>query len=212
MIYVIREDPIESLSLPQRIYNCLKRNNIDTIGDFLSTQESGKWQELYYMGAKSIGYIEHFIASLHTGEEGYFLLDTEEERAGKEAQAKMLSEAFAPQDSPIETLPLSVRTISILQDAGYQNASDLLSVSEEELRKIKRLGTKSREEIQSVISAYLKERDKQPLPEATSALSRFDEASQLAKDMSYTLDASEMACLKVVLSVLDKDSEIDGSD
>lgn len=79
-----------------------------------------------------------------------------------EYQEKFL-EFVCKNDISIENMPISVRPQNVLKKKGYQKLSDIIFLTEGELRAFPAMGSGSVQQIQEMICAYLKQHEKRML-------------------------------------------------
>lgn len=146
----ILETPISDFELSVRSRNCLKKMNIDTVGDLLNITEV---ELLSYknFGETSLREIKAILESkgLHLGmalEEKQFAPPEPFERSGvKEEYEGLLSK-------PVDDLQLSVRARKCLQKLNIRTIGELVHKTEAELLGVKNFGVTSLNEIKKAIS------------------------------------------------------------
>ncbi|MBU3093394.1 hypothetical protein KPL35_15110 [Clostridium sp. CF011] len=143
---------IEKLNFSVRSYNCLKRNNINTVKELLEVPvyELEKFRNL---GAKSLEEINNVILKLKSSDfvfedKEFTVLDilADSEKKISKILFYYESEEYGD-DIKIKDMKLSVRSLNALKLNGYQYASQLVELRVESLNEIKNLGEKCRNEI-----------------------------------------------------------------
>jgi DNA-directed RNA polymerase subunit alpha len=146
----ILETPISDFELSVRSRNCLKKMNIDTVGDLLNITEV---ELLSYknFGETSLREIKAILESkgLHLGmalEEKQFTAAEPFDRSGvKEEYEGLLSKS-------VDDLQLSVRARKCLQKLNIRTIGELIHRTEAELLGVKNFGVTSLNEIKKAIS------------------------------------------------------------
>jgi DNA-directed RNA polymerase subunit alpha len=143
----ILETPISDFELSVRSRNCLKKMNIDTLGDLLNITET---ELLSYknFGETSLGEIKAILEprGLHLG----MALD-EQQFATAETPEEIDEEEQGVLNKPIEDLQLSVRCRKGLQKLNIRTIGDLTRTTEAELLGCKNFGVTSLNEITKAI-------------------------------------------------------------
>ncbi len=145
----ILETPISDFELSVRSRNCLKKMNINTLGDLLNITEA---ELLSYknFGETSLREIKLILdsKSLRLGqslEEGMMVVDNEEE--AEQPEDGLLSK-------PVEELQLSVRAKKCLTKLNIHILGELTRRTEAELLGCKNFGVTSLNEIKKAISGF----------------------------------------------------------
>jgi DNA-directed RNA polymerase subunit alpha len=145
----ILETPISDFELSVRSRNCLRKMNINTLGDLLNITET---ELLSYknFGETSLREIKQILESksLRLGqslEEGIVAVDREEE--ADELEDGVLSK-------PVEELQLSIRAKKCLSKLNIYTLGELTRRTEAELLGCKNFGVTSLNEIKKAIGAY----------------------------------------------------------
>jgi len=141
---------IDYLPLSVRAINCLKRAGIFTLGQ-LQTIGEKDFMSIRNMGVKTCHEILGFIETISSQSANLSKLHSPE----AESDLSQLPEAVNPfrLRSEIDGLPLSVRAVNCLKNAGIHSLTDLLSLSQMDLMNIKNMGFKTCREIQSYIDS-----------------------------------------------------------
>jgi DNA-directed RNA polymerase subunit alpha len=147
----ILETPISDFELSVRSRNCLKKMNINTLGDLLRITET---ELLAYknFGETSLNEIKHMLETknlrLGMGADGKLislpLPDTEEPKA--EVDPDVLNR-------PLSEFEMSVRARNGLESLGIKTMGDIASKTEDELLGIKNFGATSLNEIKEVLES-----------------------------------------------------------
>ena len=144
----ILETPISDFELSVRSRNCLKKMNIETIGDLLNITEI---ELLSYknFGETSLREIKNILESkgLHLGmalEEKQFTTTEAFDRSSVEEDAGLLNK-------PVDDLQLSVRARRCLQKLNIHTVGELVHRTEAELLGVKNFGVTSLNEIKKAI-------------------------------------------------------------
>ncbi|MDU6114988.1 MAG: DNA-directed RNA polymerase subunit alpha C-terminal domain-containing protein [Paeniclostridium sordellii] len=148
-----REIYIESLNLSVRSYNCLKKNNIDTLDKLLVLDEYELFK-LKNLGKKSLEEIKNVISKQYKGELEFnygkdsTILDkiADKEKQIQEVLFKGENQVYVD-DIEIDNMNLSVRSKNALKRNGYYKASEVVQLKLGFLDEIKNLGEKSKKEI-----------------------------------------------------------------
>lgn len=159
---VLREKSIDTLKLSTRTYNCLRRMEIHTVGEFMDFPIE-EWQNIRNVGAKTLQeimelriYLELGDAKIISQEENAVMIPQEEE------DSDCLSEQLdLGGDIPVERLDLSVRARNALLRSGYELASQVVMLTTEDLFALKNIGRKTVEEIQEMVTVLKSELDVQ---------------------------------------------------
>lgn len=160
MVYVIREDDIEKLSLSVRSTNCLRRADIHTIGALIDFP-ADELINIRNMGAKSVEEIRSVVDALINGT-GELNSDERVSEASNAMQVLSNQDAADTNDSvtvfidetgavvkdiSVKSLPLSVRAKNSLANAGFELASQLVGLTLDQLMSLKSMGAKTAEEV-----------------------------------------------------------------
>ncbi|GAI47778.1 unnamed protein product, partial [marine sediment metagenome] len=145
----ILETPISDFELSVRSRNCLKKMNIETIGDLLNITEV---ELLSYknFGETSLREIKVVLESkgLHLGmalEEKQLVVAETFDRSGEEEEDEGLL------SKPVDDLQLSVRARKCLQKLNIRTIGDLIRRTDAELLGVKNFGVTSLNEIKKAI-------------------------------------------------------------
>ncbi|MBN2269451.1 MAG: tetratricopeptide repeat protein [Sedimentisphaerales bacterium] len=146
----ILETPISDFELSVRSRNCLKKMNIETIGDLLNTTEA---ELLSYknFGETSLREIKVILDSknLHLGmalEEKQFALIDEVEDIDEDEQDQGIL------NKPVEDLQLSVRARKCMEKLEIRTVGEVTRKTEAELLGCKNFGVTSLNEIKKALS------------------------------------------------------------
>ncbi len=145
----ILETPISDFELSVRSRNCLKKMNIETIGDLLNITEV---ELLSYknFGETSLREIKNILESkgLYLGmaleEKQFSVADSFDSSDTKEEDAGLLNK-------PVDDLQLSVRARRCLQKLNIRTVGELVHRTEAELLGVKNFGVTSLNEIKKAI-------------------------------------------------------------
>lgn len=163
MIYLNEADSIEILKFPTRIYNCLMRNKIYTVGAFLACTE-GDFLAMRNFGRTSLEESLRLQQELRDGTSEYFKMveyepDSEDSNevpgisaaeiieSNTESQKTQSTDSVLLHDIPIEKLDLRVRPLNALKNANITRASQLIGMSLDDLMKIRNMGVLSAKEV-----------------------------------------------------------------
>jgi DNA-directed RNA polymerase subunit alpha len=147
----ILETPISDFELSVRSRNCLKKMNINTLGDLLRITET---ELLAYknFGETSLNEIKH-------------MLETKNLRLGMGADGKLISLPLPNMeepkaevdpdvlDRPLGEFEMSVRARNGLENLGVKTIGDVAAKTEDELLGIKNFGATSLTEIKEVLES-----------------------------------------------------------
>lgn len=138
-----KNESIDVLDLSTRAYNCLKRNNINTIFD-LVRYPKGNFFYIKNLGQKTLDEILACIENI--------INDDIDMICGAVKSEEELKIAVHPngqkyQDVLINKLELSIRAINFLQQSGYKWLSEIISLDYQDFISIKNLGSKTAKEI-----------------------------------------------------------------
>lgn len=162
---------IERLNFSVRTYNCLKKNNINTLKELLEVTDE-KLMRFRNLGAKSFEEVKNIIIQIRSGNS---VFDDKECCSNKlihnsklsileinaERDKKILKVLFKcgnnglVDDIKIEDMRLSVRSYNALKSCGYGYASQLIRLNIMSLNAIKNLGQKSKDEIMDTLKSLL---------------------------------------------------------
>lgn len=154
---------IENLNLSVRSFNCLKRNNINTVEQLLEVTEDDL-RTFKHLGTKSLGEIMNVISKIISGDLDFGELDYTEKKTYINVDIKLLdlivdrdktisSILFRDKDNTykddisIYDMELSVRCVNVLNKIQCTSAAKLLELRIDELNTIRNLGQKSKDEI-----------------------------------------------------------------
>ena len=151
MLYLTREDSIELLPLSIRVYNCLRRANIATVGQLLDYPPDA-WPDIRNMGAKSVEEILALTARIRAGD-GVALAASKPKPTPESTQPPP---PLLP-DIPVRELGLSVRAINCLESMGARTAADLSGATLESLLEIENMGMKTAAQIMEKLDALRRE-------------------------------------------------------
>jgi DNA-directed RNA polymerase subunit alpha len=139
----ILETPISDFELSVRSRNCLKKMNIDTLGDLLNISEA---ELLSYknFGETSLREVKIILESksLHLG-----MTVEEKPVQPQELSDRIASEEQGAMNKSVDDLQLSVRSRKCLQKLNIRTLADLTRKTEAELLGIKNFGVTSLNEI-----------------------------------------------------------------
>ena len=147
----ILETPISDFELSVRSRNCLKKMNINTLGDLLRITET---ELLAYknFGETSLNEIRH-------------MLETKNLRLGMGADGKLISLPLGDVeetktevdpdvlDRPLAEFEMSVRARNGLENIGVKTIGDIAAKTEDELLGIKNFGATSLSEIKQILES-----------------------------------------------------------
>lgn len=176
MIDVTREDGIEVLSFSNRVYNCLRRNEINTVGQVLDFPAE-EWKNLSNLGAKSVSEVLDVLKELRTGS-GRFALGVrparppapelkpepeptaaQEDRRAERFSACIKNSENWPTDSGIarvaaklnqlyvERMGLNVRAVNALKNGEIYTGLQLVQATPQELKNLRSMGAKTIENV-----------------------------------------------------------------
>ncbi|MBQ7930181.1 MAG: hypothetical protein IJ334_04100, partial [Clostridia bacterium] len=163
MQYIIREDSIDILPLSKRAANCAHRIGVQTIGEFLDITEE-EWINTRNLGQKTLDEILELAKSIieSTGEfrlaencSEAELSELEEIRSAPKYDDDAIyidANNHIVHDAAIEDIAPSVRACNALKHAGYDYASQVMGLTEEEIANIHNVGVKTVNEIKDMIS------------------------------------------------------------
>lgn len=172
--------PIEALDLSTRVYNVLKRNNVNTLSELANLYPNG-YGGFRNIGQKTVNEINDFIKNISTNidkltQEDFraYIEDVtceEDDRIElgvinieslsalqlfqNEKTKDKAWEYLYTNDIEITSLNLSKRSVHALSNFGLTKLSSLVKVYPAEIIGIKNLGTKSIDEIKSVVQSQL---------------------------------------------------------
>ena len=152
MLYLTREDSIELLPLSIRVYNCLRRANIATVGQLLDYPPDA-WPDIRNMGAKSVDEILALTARIRAGD-GTALVVSKPKPTPK--PTTKLTPPRLP-DIPVRELGLSVRAVNCLESMGARTTADLSGATLESLLEIENMGMKTAAQIMEKLDALRRE-------------------------------------------------------
>ena len=160
MQYILLDDDISVLPMPTRVYNALKRNKVNTVGEMIQSKEEGKLEDFAYLGKKGISEIEQIVLSLHTGAMGYCIAGTADEAAQRKVEEAALEQENASTDiqgdTPVSKLSFSVRATNALHRLGIESVSDLMKLSREAIERLPGVGAQTSDEILGIIKSIEK--------------------------------------------------------
>jgi DNA-directed RNA polymerase subunit alpha len=146
----ILETPISDFELSVRSRNCLKKMNIQTIGDLLNISEA---ELLSYknFGETSLKEVKSILESksLHLGmamEEKPFIPEESSDAAFQNSQEQGIL------NKPVDDLQLSVRAHKAMQKLNIRSIGELVSKTEAELLGCKNFGVTSLNEIKKTLA------------------------------------------------------------
>ena len=174
MTYVTPEDSISVLSFPARIYNCLRRNGIETVGQALDVSPD-EWKNFPSLGNKSIHELVSTLEHLRNGLGDFVLVDSDQrpilpkennlssapaagdylEEFSKRTKNRFhqpldgtLSDAYSKLNTIyVERMGLNVRAVNALIKGGIYTGAQLVSTTPEELMWLRNVGAKTIEVI-----------------------------------------------------------------
>lgn len=183
MTYITREDGIEVLSFSNRIYNCLRRNGIDTVGQVLDFPAE-EWENLSNLGSKSVGELFGVLDEIRTGNGRFVLVAPENLPPAAEpvvptplpekSQEEQFSECIKnmqhhPPESAlthiaaqldklyVERMGLNVRAVNALKNGEIYTGWQLVQATPEELKSLRNMGAKTIEIVLEKRSELLQE-------------------------------------------------------
>lgn len=209
MQYVTRLDDISVLPLSVRLSNCLRKTNIQTIGDMIDYPQNNDWTSIRNMGAKSIEEVNRWIDLLnHGASDEYCLVDQQTKVQAVSGVA--VSNEEDEQDKALEELHLSVRAHNCLKNAGIEYVSQLLGKSVDNLMAMKGMGKGSAEEVFAVVEKWLSKRTKYVLASEEAQTTEAGKDIRLSINLSETYHASQSSCLHEIMLVRSRYPEAQG--
>ena len=157
IIKITDETPIENLNLKNRTYNCLKRSNINTVGEVMKLTETD-FASIKYFGegcAKEVLSIQEKIASGELDslcvsdnpesikDPTFLVLNEINERTYSEEYAEFLfldNNKNPQKDVPVSQLNITPAKKGALMKHGYNTLSKIVLGAASEVRSIKSLG------------------------------------------------------------------------
>lgn len=164
--------PIDNLNLSGRSYNCLRRSGIDTLSKIIALYPDG-YTDIRNLGVKSIDEIKKCVEMYFDSVDFQMQNTTAEEESKTESDVfniELLSalqlfqhektkdkawEYLYKNDIEITLLNLSTRSGRALSHFGLTKLSSLVEIYPAGIITIKSLGTKSVDEIKSVVESQL---------------------------------------------------------
>lgn len=206
-MYITRDDDISVLPMSRRSVNCLRRENIYTIGALMDYPIE-KLIGIRNLGVKSFGEVCSFVQSLKDGTGDFALVKNSHSIINTHDSihnnpevggcgVMFLSESgVIVNDIPIAELPLSVRAQNSLRYSGYKFASQLVGITYDKMMNIKNIGKKTAEEV----IAYI---EKITIRRETRGITTEDSTSDndLAKEMCAVYGKVESTWLREILTV-----------
>jgi DNA-directed RNA polymerase subunit alpha len=146
----ILETPISDFELSVRSRNCLKKMNIDTIGDLLNITEA---ELLSYknFGETSLREVKTILESKNL-RLGMALEDKPEQPP--ELSDRITSEEQEVLNKSVDDLQLSVRSRKCLQKLNIGTLADVIRKTEAELLGVKNFGVTSLNEIKRILASF----------------------------------------------------------
>jgi DNA-directed RNA polymerase subunit alpha len=148
----VLETPISDFELSVRSRNCLKKMNINSLGDLLKTTEA---ELLAYknFGETSLSEIKHMLDSkglrLGMTAEGKFPIEIQL-MGPQEAQADIDKEII---NKSMDDFDMSIRARNCLMQLNIKTIGDLISKTEAEMLGVKNFGVTSLTEIKQVLDS-----------------------------------------------------------
>lgn len=188
MVYITREDRIEILSFSNRLYNCLRRNGIDTVGQALDFPVE-EWGTLSSLGSKSAGELSEVLEEIRTGSGRFALVEpgsfpaaaettqpaVQEEIGQTEQLSTLLKniEKYPPESGLadtvskldklyVERLGLNARAVNALKNGAIYTGLQLVQATPEELMALRNIGAKTIESVLEKRSELLQELNHMP--------------------------------------------------
>jgi DNA-directed RNA polymerase subunit alpha len=149
----VLETPISDFELSVRSRNCLKKMNINSLGDLLKTTEA---ELLAYknFGETSLTEIKHMLDSkglrLGMASEGKFPMMEIQMTGPQEAQADIDKEII---NKSMDDFDMSIRARNCLMQLNIKTIGDLISKTEAEMLGVKNFGVTSLTEIKQVLDS-----------------------------------------------------------
>lgn len=209
MQYVTRLDDISVLPLSVRLSNCLRKTNIQTIGDMIDYPQNNDWASIRNMGAKSIEEVNRWIDLLNHGSSDEYCLVDQQTKAQAVPVVAVSNEEYE-QDKAIEDLRLTVRAYNCLKNAGIEYVSQLLGKSVEKLMAMKGMGKGSAEEVFAVVEKWLSKRTKYVLASEEAQTSEEGKDVLLSVKISEAYHASQSFCLHEIMLIRSRYPEAQG--
>lgn len=221
---------IEKLNFSMRTYNCLKKNNINTVEELLEATED-KLKGFRNLGTKSLEEIKRMVFKLTYGDfEFDTLIDNNNNIISNDeltildiiadTDKKISKVLFCDEneryidDIRIEDISLSVRSLNALENSGYEYASQLLELKIVSLNKVKNLGEKSKGEIidklKSIVYIAYDEQDttKVEFINELSKILLLEYEQSLVEYNEEILKKNIYSIIKTNLNITDADKEI----
>ena len=188
MVIITKDDPIEKLSISNRTYNCLKRNNINTIHDLLNYPKN-QFIEMRNLGKKSLDELEQLISDINNGITYVFAEGIKDQPP--------LETPKQTTDEVIEKIGLSTRAYNRLKIMGIDTVLQMIELTEKDLESVHAMGKKTIEEILEKIKE-IESATKQALDNKSDIPIEF---LLLAKECSDTFNLFETKIRNIISSI-----------
>lgn len=204
MKYITRQDELAVLPLSKRLYNCLRRKGLQTIGEMIDYPSQFSWSTIPNMGKMTIDEVNQWLEVIITGETGYYLIEGRTEvlmDANPEDTSAIITENV-PLQTPIIDMPFSVRAKHCLRSAGITIASQLVGVTEDELLSLKNMGRKTAREILQIMEKFISQGEENESSNHEASKPELPSHTvELAKDLSETLGGDISSYLREIMEV-----------
>lgn len=147
-------DNIDKLNLSTRANNVFKRNNIHTVEDFMNLPEEN-FISMRNIGDKTLSEILGVLSMLNKGE--YTIVDSLSSANIKNEDIKEFVHIDGNKyvDFNIKDMGFSVRPFNCLTNAGYIWLSEIINLTESDLKYIPNIGAKSISEIITTLESFV---------------------------------------------------------
>ena len=150
----VEDGPISLLDLSPRAYNVLRLNDIHSLSQ-LAAMDEEKLKSLMYSSPLIAREIELCLFEYLNDTQNYRSEQTSTSETLQTGSAEKPNASLKSHAVPIENLGLSARSYHCLKRSGFHSVQDLIGKTEEELLRIRNLGSKSAAEIVEVVNNYL---------------------------------------------------------
>lgn len=206
--YITRNDQISELPLSKRLYNCLRRSRIQTIGEMVDYPKEHNWMTVPNMGAKSIDEVNQWIEVIVTGETGYLLVDNDFMKPAEEKTENTQTDIL---QTAVVNMPFSIRAKNCLLSAGITTISQLVGITEEKLLGLNGMGRVSAQEILHTLKQFFDQESKKLIAKQDSS-SSVDSSrnTQLVDELCGTLGGDPGSFLREIMTVEANYPEVQG--
>lgn len=150
---ISREDSIDCVCFSNRTKNCMRRHNINTIGDILD-YPINDWDKIENMGQKSVFEVLSFLNEFIQANDSCMFINRSENVQNSTIKTFYNYKGQLVKDVEISKCNLPTRAINCFKKIGYIYLSEIIDLFHEEANVIEGMGLKTNKQIIDCIENY----------------------------------------------------------